>query len=64
MENFDSFPWALVTVIGALVLGVALAYGMWVNTKRTPSQKRLTEAATKREYEEEERARPDTHMPT
>jgi hypothetical protein len=57
MDNFDSSPWALVTVIGALVLAAALAYGMWVNTKRTPSQKRLTEAATKREYEAEDQAR-------
>jgi hypothetical protein len=65
MENFDGFPWALVTVIGALVLAFALGYGMWVNTKRTQAEKRLTEAATKREYEVEDRQRPDRpHMPT
>ena len=65
MENFDGFPWALVTVIGALVLALALGYGMWVNTKRSASDKRLTEAATKREYEVEDRARHGRpHMPT
>jgi hypothetical protein len=65
MANFDGFPWALVTVIGALVLAFALGYGMWVTTKRTKGERQLTEAATKREYEIEENARSDRpHMPT
>ena len=65
MENFDGFPWALATVIGALVLAVAIAYGMWVNTKRTRRERRLTEAATKTEYEVEDRPDPSRpHMPT
>ena len=64
MDMFDGFPWALATVAGALVLLAALAYGMWVNSKRTSEDRRLTEAATKREYESEEEDRPDVHMPT
>jgi hypothetical protein len=64
MDNLASAPWALVTIVGVLILAVAICYGMWMNSKRTRSQRRLTEAATRREYEEEERQRPDVHMPT
>jgi hypothetical protein len=64
MENFDGFPWALATVIGAIVLALAIAYGMWVNTKRTRREKRLTAAATKTEYEVEDRNPSPPHMPT
>jgi hypothetical protein len=64
MEMFDGFPWALVTVIGAFVLLAAIGYGMWMNSKRTQAQRMLTEMATKREYEREDKDRPDVHMPT
>ena len=65
MQSFDGFPWALATVLGVIILAAAIAYGMWVNTKRSAGDKRLTEAGTRREYEEEDR--PDQrrpHIPT
>ncbi len=64
MEMFDGSPWALATVIGVIVLAIAIGYGMWINTKRTAADRQLTEAATKREYEQEDEDRPDVHMPT
>ena len=39
MGLFDSFPWALVTVVGAFVLLAAIGYGMWMNSKRSRSQR-------------------------
>ncbi len=64
MNNFDALPWSFVVVIGAILLGAALAYGMWINSRRTRADKMVTEAATRREYKEEDRDRPNTHMPT
>jgi hypothetical protein len=37
---------------------------MWANSKRTNRERMLTEMATKREYEREDKDRPDVHMPT
>jgi hypothetical protein len=64
MDFFSGSPWALVTVIGAFVLLAAIGYGMWQNSKRTSAQRMLTEMATKREYEREDKERPDAHIPT
>ena len=64
MEFFSGSPWALVTVLGAILLLAAIGYGMWQNSKRTNRERMLTEMATKREYEIEDDHRPDVHMPT
>ncbi len=64
MDMFDGSAWALATVIGVIVLGIAIWYGMWVNSKRTAADRQLTEDATRREYQEEDEDRPDVHMPT
>ena len=64
MGMFDGSPWALATVFGVIALAIAIAYGMWMNSKRTAADRAVTNAATKREYQEEDDDRPDVHMPT
>jgi hypothetical protein len=54
MESLASSPWLLVTVIGVIALGAAIAYGMWRNSHRTAAERRLTEAATHAEYKRED----------
>jgi cytochrome c-type biogenesis protein CcmH/NrfF len=41
---------------GALVLGLALAYGIFRNRTRTARERAVTEAATKERYRQEERS--------
>jgi hypothetical protein len=43
--------------IGAVILGLALAYGIMRNRRRTIAEKRVTDPATKSLYVEEERDR-------
>lgn len=47
--------WLLLLTAGAVVLGTAIAYGISQNRKRTPGEKAMTEAATRREYQKEDR---------
>ena len=49
--------WLLLLTAGAVALGAALFYGMSQNSRRTASEKALTEAATRREHEMENRDR-------
>jgi hypothetical protein len=55
-ETGSHFPVAL-WLIGAAVLGLAIAYGIIRNRSRTDAEKRITEHATKSRYAEEERDR-------
>ena len=54
VQNGPMVPVAL-WWIGALLLGVALAYGIMRNRNRTRAEKDLTERATKKLYAEEAR---------
>jgi hypothetical protein len=47
--------WAIVFVGGIVALGLALAYGISSNSKRTLAEKRVTEEATRDVYREEDR---------
>ncbi|HVX81877.1 MAG: hypothetical protein ACTHOR_14825 [Devosia sp.] len=51
---YDTWPW-LVAVLGFIILGALIAYGMRRNRERTPVERAATEAGTRRLYEEEER---------
>jgi hypothetical protein len=56
---FGDSVWALVVVLGFVILGGALLFAKLRN-KRTPEQERRTEEATRRNYHEqsaEDRAR-------
>jgi len=56
VETGSHLPVAL-WFIGAVILGLALAYGIMRNRRRTIAEKRLTDQATKSLYAEEERDR-------
>ncbi|HTJ56454.1 MAG TPA: hypothetical protein VL418_02660 [Devosiaceae bacterium] len=58
MENLVQLPW-LLAVIGFVVLGAGIAYGVAVTRRRTPVERELTAAGTRRVYREEERAKSD-----
>ena len=47
--------WFFVVGGGAIVLGVAMAYGFMHNRNRTAAERRATEEGTHRIYEKEER---------
>jgi hypothetical protein len=49
--------WLLLLTIGVVALGLAIGYGISQNQKRTAAEKALTEAATQREYQQEDRDR-------
>jgi hypothetical protein len=53
VETASQIPVAL-WFIGAGVLGVVIAYGIWHNRGRTRAEKQMTEQATKKLYAEEE----------
>jgi Flp pilus assembly protein TadB len=57
--NTGAAFWFIMTVGGAVLLGVALAYGLISTRKRreNPLAQRLTDAATREIYNEEEDAR-------
>ena len=59
VETGSHLPVAL-WFIGAVVLGLALAYGIMRNRSRTTAEKRATDQATKNLYAEEERTRSKT----
>lgn len=52
METLHVWIW----FAGALLLGLALAYGISRNRTRTPRERAITEAATKERYRQEDRA--------
>jgi phosphate/sulfate permease len=56
VQNGPMLPVAIWWV-GACVLGLVLAYGIFRNRSRTRAEKQLTEQATKNLYAEEERDR-------
>ena len=56
VETGSHLPVAL-WFIGAVILGLALAYGIMRNRRRTIAEKRVTDQATKSLYAEEERDR-------
>jgi hypothetical protein len=47
--------WLILLTLGVVVLAVAIAYGIMRNRTRTPAEKVLTEAATRREQKIEDR---------
>jgi Flp pilus assembly protein TadB len=57
--NIGPVFWIIMTVGGALLLGLGLAYGLAVTRKRreNPVAQRLTDEATRQLYEQEEDAR-------
>ena len=56
VETGSHLPVAL-WFVGAVVLGLAIAYGIMRNRSRTRAEKQITEQATKNNYAEEERDR-------
>ena len=52
--DFGGFNWALMTIVGALVLAAVIAWAAMRNRTSQPRNED-TEAATRRVYEEEER---------
>ena len=54
MESGPAF-WLILLTLGAVVLVLAMGYAIIRNRSRTPAEKAQTEAATKREYEREDR---------
>jgi hypothetical protein len=45
-------------LVGVVLLGIVMAYGILRNRKRSSAEKQLTEEATRANYAAEERARP------
>lgn len=54
MESGPAF-WLILLTLGPVVLALAMGYAIIRNRSRTPAEKAQTEAATKREYEREDR---------
>ena len=54
VETASHFPVAL-WFVGAVVLGLAMAYGIMRNRGRTRAEKEVTETATRKNYAEEDR---------
>lgn len=46
MQDLAAMPWTILVVLGTVVVGLAIAYGMRRNKKVTPGEQRHTEAAT------------------
>lgn len=49
------FFWLILLTLGVIILGVAMAYGLYRSQQRSRAEKALTEAATHEEYEREDR---------
>lgn len=54
MESGPSV-WLILLTVGVVILGLAMAYGAYRSRQQSRSEKALTEAATRREYEREDR---------
>jgi hypothetical membrane protein len=55
MSDLGFLGWAFVAAGGIVILGFIIAYAELRNRKRTARERAVTEAATHRLYEEEER---------
>lgn len=44
LQPLASIPWVLIVAIGTLILGLAIAYGVMRNSRRTPREKAISEA--------------------
>ena len=55
MADLGFFGWAFVVLGGMVILGLAIFYAEMRNKTRTPTEKAVTEVATHRLYEKEER---------
>ncbi|MDB5506112.1 MAG: hypothetical protein JWR75_750 [Devosia sp.] len=53
--EFGGSVWLFVVVGGTVLLGIAIAITMSNNRRRSRGEQRLTEAATKQLYKEEDR---------
>jgi hypothetical protein len=47
--------WLILLTVGVAALGLAMAFAARRNSQRTPQEKMVTEAATRREYKKEDR---------
>ena len=54
MESGPSL-WLIVLTLGAILLLAAMIYGFYRNQRRSRAEEALTEAATRQEYEREDR---------
>ena len=54
MESGPSL-WLILLTLGAVLLLVAMIYGFYRSQQRSRAEKALTEAATRQEYEREDR---------
>ena len=55
MADFGFLGWALIEIGGIVALGAGIFYAEMRNRTRTPTEKAVTERATHRLYEREER---------
>jgi hypothetical protein len=55
METSGPAFWLILLTVGVIVLGGAMAYGMMRNRQRSPREKAVTDAATRAEYQREDR---------
>lgn len=55
METSGQTFWLILLTLGVVVLAAAIIYGMLRNRQRTRLEEATTEAATRREYAEEDR---------
>ncbi len=57
MPDLPTISWFLVIVLGTIVLGVAIGFGMWRSRQRTARERAMGEQATHDLYEEADRER-------
>lgn len=57
MEFFGPYGWLFATLGGAILLGIAIAYGMVHARRRSARDRAIADAATHEEYAEEEEER-------
>jgi hypothetical protein len=57
--DLASAPWALWVALGTVILGLVIAYGMLRTARRTRAEKAVTEAGTRRIYQEEDQRKHD-----
>lgn len=55
MANGSGDLWGVLTVLGVIVLGCVIAYGMMRSRKMTRGEKQVSERATENLYEQEAR---------
>lgn len=48
--------WGVMTIVGPILLGLALIYAILANRRRSAADRRRTEEATRELYREEDRA--------